>query len=227
MPRRARLVLPHAPMHIVQRGNNKQSCFFAVDDRRRYLDLLKTHSARTGCSVHAYVLMTNHIHLLISGKTALAIGAVMKAVNERYVQYVNRTYERSGTLWDGRYYSSLVQEDNYFLACHRYIELNPVRAGIVASPADYRWSSYAGNAEGTSDPLLQPHLVYLGLGQDAASRQSAYKQLFEQEIDEELLGQLRDCVKGNRVTGTARYSAQVDQTFGRAHRAKPGRPVKP
>lgn len=227
MPRRARLVLPHAPMHIVKRGNNKQACFFCDDDRQRYLDWLATHSIRTGCAVHAYVLMTNHVHLLVSGISDTAIAAMMKAVGERYVPYVNKTYGRSGTLWDGRFYSSLVQEDNYFLACHRYIELNPVRAGIVASPGEYRWSSYAGNANGEHDVLLQPHLVYSALGSDPSSRQLAYKQLFEHEIDEEMLCQLRRGIHGNRAAGNSEFSAQIEAALGRrANPSKPGRPLR-
>lgn len=226
MPRGARLVLPHAPMHIVRRGNNKQACFFCDDDRALYLDLLATHTLRTGCAVHAYVLMTNHVHLLLSGKSDSAIASLMKAVGERYVPYINKTYERSGSLWDSRFYSSLVQEDNYFLACHRYIELNPVRAGIAASPADYRWSSYAGNTGDKHDPLLQPHLVYAALAADPASRHAAYKQLFEQEINDDMLAELQRNVKRNRVTGDAAFTAQIAAALGRrANPAKPGRPV--
>ena len=140
MPRRARLTLPNIPLHLIQRGNNRQACFFADEDYRFYLDWLAEHAGKTGCQIHAYVLMTNHVHLLLSAETAQAAGALMKALGQRYVQYVNRTYQRSGTLWEGRFRSCLTQDETYLLACQRYIELNPVRAGMVAHPADYRWS---------------------------------------------------------------------------------------
>ena len=142
MPRRARLMLPDIPLHLIQRGNNRQACFIAEDDYRFYLDWLKDSADKHGCRIHAYVLMTNHVHLLASSSTADAMGAMMKALGQRYAQYVNRTYRRSGTLWEGRVRSCLTQEENYFLACQRYIELNPVRAGMVGHPGEYRWSSY-------------------------------------------------------------------------------------
>lgn len=148
MPRRARLLLPGVPLHIIQRGNNRQACFFGDDDYGFYLDWLTEHARKTGCKVHAYVLMTNHVHLLLSSSKPEGAGALMKALGQRYVQYVNRTYHRSGTLWEGRFRSCLVQEEAYLLACQCYIELNPVRAGMVRRPGDYRWSSYRANGLG-------------------------------------------------------------------------------
>lgn len=179
MPRRARLLLPNVPLHIIQRGNNRQACFFAEEDCIVYLDWLKEYAAKTGCLIHAYMLMTNHIHLLISTEHSESAAALMKALGQRYVQYVNRTYQRSGTLWEGRFKSCLMQEDNYLLSCQRYIELNPVRAGMVAHPAEYRWSSYRANAQGEVDALLQPHSLYEGLGRSAESRQTAYRELLQ------------------------------------------------
>ena len=164
MPRRARIVLPNVPIHLIQRGNNRHACFFADEDYRFYLDWLAKHAGKTGCRVHAYVLMTNHVHLLLSSDKADAPGALMKALGQRYVQYVNRTYRRSGTLWEGRFRSCPIQEETYLLACQRYIELNPVRAGMVPHPAEYRWSSYRANAQGEADALLQPHPLYTALG---------------------------------------------------------------
>lgn len=137
MPRRARLLLPNVPLHVIQRGNNRQACFFADDDYRRYLDWLEEYAGKCGCRVHAYVLMTNHVHLLLSADSAGGVGALMKALGQRYVQYINRTYRRSGTLWEGRFRSCLTQDETYLLACQRYIELNPVRAAMVAHPAEY------------------------------------------------------------------------------------------
>ena len=139
--RRPRLMLANVPLHIISRGNNRQACFFADDDYQFYLDWLQQYAIATGCRIHAYVLMTNHVHLLLSSLERDGVDALMKALGQRYVQYVNRTYRRSGTLWEGRYHSSLTQEENYFLACQRYIELNPIRAAMVAHPAEYRWPS--------------------------------------------------------------------------------------
>jgi len=151
MPRRARIALPNVPVHLIQRGNNRQPCFFADEDYRRYLDWLTEYAGKTGCRIHSYVLMTNHVHLLISADRADAGGALMKLLGQRYVQYVNRVYRRSGTLWEGRFRSCLVQAEDYLLGCQRYIELNPVRANMVAHPAEYRWSSYRANAQGEAD----------------------------------------------------------------------------
>lgn len=138
MPRRPRLALPNVPLHIIQRGNNRQACFYAEEDYRIYLDWLREYADKTDCHVHAYVLMTNHVHLLISAARPDSPGGLMKALGQRYVQYVNRAYRRSGTLWEGRFRSCLAQEDRYLLACQRYIELNPVRANMVEHPAEYR-----------------------------------------------------------------------------------------
>jgi len=161
MPRRPRVILPDTPLHIIQRGNNRQACFAADDDYCFYLDWLKEYSVKTGCSIHAYVLMTNHVHLLLSCASSEGAGALMKALGQRYVQYVNRTYRRSGTLWEGRFRSCLAQEDTYFLVCQRYIELNPVRAEMVSHPGEYRWSSYRANAQGEANMLLSPHPLYM------------------------------------------------------------------
>jgi len=183
MPRRPRVVLPHIPLHLIQRGNNRQVCFVADEDYRFYLDWLKEFAGKTGCRVHAYVLMTNHVHLLVSAERGASPGALMKALGQRYVQYFNRTYRRSGTLWEGRYRSCLTQAEDYLLACQRYIELNPVRAGMVAHPADYPWSSYRANAQGDEDVLVTPHEIYLGLGVTEASRLAAYRALFRSELE--------------------------------------------
>lgn len=138
MPRRARVCLPRIPLHIIQRGNNRQACFFADEDYRFYLNRLREYAAKTRCRVHAYVLMTNHVHLLLTAEDAQGAGALLKALAQRYVQYVNRIYRRTGTLWEGRFRSCLTQEETYLLACMRYLELNPVRAGMVTHPGEYR-----------------------------------------------------------------------------------------
>jgi putative transposase len=145
MPRRARLVMPGVAWHVIQRGNNRSACFYAEEDYRFYLNTLKEQADKFGCAVHAYVLMTNHVHLLLTPSRIDSVALTMKNLGQRYVQYINRTYRRSGTLWEGRYKSCLVQDETYVLACYRYIELNPLRAGMVKHVGDYRWSSYRTN----------------------------------------------------------------------------------
>ena len=225
MPRRARLSLPNVPLHIIQRGNNRQACFFADEDYRNYLDWLGEYAGKTGCHVHAYVLMTNHVHLLISVEQGGSSGALMKAVGQRYVQYVNRSYRRSGTLWEGRYRSCLTQDETYLLACQRYIELNPIRANMVSHPAEYRWSSYRANGQGEEDALVKPHPLYEGLGSEAASRQAAYRELFRYELEPGLVDEIRRATNGNYALGNERFAEQVALALGR--RATPGTAGRP
>jgi putative transposase len=137
MPRRPRIILPGVPLHVIQRGNNREACFYADDDCSAYLGWLEEYARHSGCAVHAYVLMTNHVHILLTPRTERSAGDLMKRLGQRYVQYVNRTYRRSGTLWEGRFRSCLTGEEGYVLGCCRYIELNPVRANMVAHPGEY------------------------------------------------------------------------------------------
>jgi putative transposase len=225
MPRRARIALPNVPIHLIQRGNNRQPCFFADEDYRRYLDWLAEYALKLHCQVHAYVLMTNHVHLLISSDRADAGGALMKSLGQRYVQYVNRVYRRSGTLWEGRFRSCLVQEEDYLLGCQRYIELNPVRANMVVHPADYKWSSYRANAQGEPDVLVQPHSLYAALGGDNVSRQAAYRELFRYELEPGLVDEIRRATNGNFALGSERFAAEVASMLGR--RVVPGMSGRP
>jgi putative transposase len=225
MPRRARITLPNVPLHIIQRGNNRHACFFADEDYLFYLQWLHDHAAKLECLIHAYVLMTNHVHLLVSSSAPDAVGALMKAQGQRYVQYVNRTYRRSGTLWEGRFRSCLIQEENYLLACQRYIELNPVRAGMVPHPADYRWSSYRCNAQGEINTLVSPHPLYLALGADAASRNQAYRELFRHELEPGLADEIRRATNGNFALGDRRFTSQIETALGR--RVTPGQSGRP
>lgn len=225
MPRRARLYLPGVPLHIIQRGNNRQACFFADEDYRFYLEWLAHHAKKTDCRVHAYVLMTNHVHLLVSASRPDGAGALMKALGQRYVQYVNRTYRRSGTLWEGRFRSCLTLEENYLLGCYRYIELNPVRAGMVEHPAEYVWSSYRANAQGEAGGLITPHSLYMALGEGAESRQAAYRELFRYELDPGMVDEIRAATNGNYVLGSERFAEQIAQALGR--RVKKGRAGRP
>lgn len=225
MPRRPRVTLPNVPLHIIQRGNNRQACFIADEDYSFYLDWLKEYAGKAGCQIHAYVLMTNHVHLLLSSATSDGVSTLMKALGQRYVQYVNRTYRRSGTLWEGRFRSCLTQEESYLLACQRYIELNPVRAGMVEHPADYPWSSYRANAQGEEDALVTPHEIYLGLGATEASRLTAYRELFRSELEPGLIEQIRQASNGNFALGSARFAEEIAAALGR--RVTPGKSGRP
>jgi putative transposase len=225
MPRRARLSLPNVPLHIIQRGNNRQACFYADEDYLNYLNWLNEYADKCGCEVHAYVLMTNHVHLLMSAKQHDAPGKLMKALGQRYVQYVNRTYQRSGTLWEGRFRSSLIQDETYLLRCQQYIELNPVRAGMVAHPAQYRWSSYCANAQGEATILLSSHQVYQSLGQDLASRQMAYRELFQPTLESNVLDEIRRATNGNFALGNPAFVEQITEALGR--RVVPGKSGRP
>jgi len=225
MPRRPRVTLPNVPLHVIQRGNNRQACFVADEDYSFYLDWLKEYAGKAGCQIHAYVLMTNHVHLLLSSPASDGVGALMKALGQRYVQYVNRTYHRSGTLWEGRFRSCLTQEENYLLACQRYIELNPVRARMVAHPAEYRWSSYRVNAQGEESGLVTPHPLYLALGGDVACRQAAYRELFRHELEPGVVDAIRQATNGNFALGDDRFGEQIAQALGR--RVQPGKPGRP
>jgi len=225
VPRRARLSLPGIPWHIIQRGNNRSVCFYAEEDYRLYLHHLQELAPRFGCAVHAYVLMTNHVHLLLTPDETDSAGLLMKHLGQRYVQYVNRAYRRSGTLWEGRFRSCLTQTEEYVLTCYRYIELNPVRAAMVRQPQDYRWSSYSFNAQGRKDALLQPHEQYLRLGKDEATRREAYRTLFKAHLDDPVLAQIRQATNGNYALGNRSFQAPIEAALGRrASRAAAGRP---
>jgi len=226
MPRRPRILIPGVPLHLIQRGNNRSACFFCEDDFRYYLEQLAEQAEAHGCAVHAYCLMTNHVHLLLTPSRADSAGKMMKALGQRYVQYVNRTYRRSGTLWEGRFRSCPVENETYLLVCHRYIELNPVRVGMVAHPGEYRWSSYRGNADAESvDPLLMAHAAYHALGRDEAERVRAYQELFQYLLEPGILDAIRVATNGNFALGQPRFTAQIEEALGR--RATPGRPGPP
>jgi len=184
MPRPPRLDLPGVPQHVVQRGNNRTECFFGDTDRRFYLKCLAESAARRGCEVHAYALMSNHVHILATPNASGAIGMMMQDVGRRYVRVINTLHARTGTLWEARFRSSLIDSENYLLVCQRYIELNPVRAGIVTDPAAYPWSSHTYYASGRANRLVTEHDVYLRLGSSAAERRSAYLSLFAKSLDD-------------------------------------------
>ncbi len=227
MPRRARIHISGLPLHIVQRGHNRDACFFGEDDYLAYRHWLGEALRSSGCHLHAYVLMTNHVHLLLTPPDAAAVPRMVISLGRRFVQYINRTYRRTGTLWDGRYKSSLVQADRYLLLCQRYIELNPVRAGMVDDPAHYRWSSYRANALGQQDPILTAHPLYIGLGGTDEERQSDYRALFRSELDSEAIGDIRLALNQGQPLGESRFIDSIERAIGQRREARPrGRPRK-
>jgi putative transposase len=225
MPRKPRMYLPGIPCHVIQRGNNRDACFFAEQDYLFYLDCLQDACRRYQVTVHAYVLMTNHVHLLMTPTDAEGISRVTQSVGRRYVQYINFEYRRSGTLWEGRHKASLIDADNYLLICMRYIELNPVRANMVQHPAEYRWSSYRVNAQSETATLIQPHPLYLVLGSDPSSRQHAYRCLFENQLDHQDIHAIRTALQFSTPLGNDRFKQQIEAALGRSTGcAKRGRP---
>ena len=204
MPRTPRPIVPGQPLHLIQRGNNRTASFHDRHDFAFYLRVLHDVSRRAGCAIHAYVLMTNHVHLLVTPETEGGPARMMQGVGRRYVRYFNERRGRTGTLWEGRYRSTLVDSDRYFLACSRYIELNPVRAGIVADPAAYGWSSFRRNAMGRDDRVITPHATYRALGSCAAERCAAYRALFDAPLGSDTLDAIRGAAKTGAVLGTAR-----------------------
>ena len=201
MARSARLLLPGCPLHVIQRGHLRQPCFFQRSDYLVYLDWLHEYSRFNGVAIHAYVLMTNHVHLLVSTEEVELLSAFMKGVSQRYTQYLNRRFERKGTWWEGRFRSSPVPVEKYFLVCQRYIELNPVRASMVDSADRYSWSSYAGNAGIGTDELLTPHFTYLALDACRDQRHAAYQALFVESIPPVYIDEIRNAVAGGYPIG--------------------------
>ncbi|WP_445147007.1 transposase [Dyella sp. Tek66A03] len=215
MPRQPRPDLAGVPQHVVQRGNDRQPCFYVADDYRRYLAGLRESAIRYGCMVHAYVLMTNHVHMLVTPSSVGAVSRMMQWLGRQYVGYINGRYRRTGTLWEGRYKSCLVDSECYLLTCYRYIELNPLRAAMVADPADYVWSSYRANAQVLSGAVVVPHAEYLSLGVDASERCVAYGQLFKQGLDDDRLTEIRAYVQQQRALGTPRFQREIEAMIGR------------
>ena len=225
MPRRPRISLSGIPHHIIQRGNNSSACFYSNADYQCYLDWLAAYAEKYHCRIHAYVLMTNHVHLLVTPATTQGVSHLMKRLGQRYVQYINRTYQRSGTLWEGRFRSCLVNEEHYLLGCYRYIELNPVRAGMVAHPAAYRWCSYRANAQGEHIEWLEAHPLYHALGHTPAARQMAYRELFKDQLASGLVDQIRHATNGNYALGSDQFRQAAAAVLGR--RVSPGLPGRP
>ena len=221
MARLPRYSLPGQPQHVIQRGNNRDIIFADSDDYRFYLEKLNDACRRFGCVLHGYVLMTNHVHLMLTPSNETAIGKTMQSLGRYYVQYFNYRYQRTGTLWEGRYKSTLIDAEQYLLTCYRYIELNPVRAGMVAHPREYNWSSYGHNALGVTDPIVTEHALYRRLGRTTPERQAAYRALFRHHISQETLATIRDATNKAWVPGNARFQEGVEQLLARQAAPKP------
>lgn len=227
MPRQPRYFIPGIPQHVIQRGVDRQAVFFQPSDYKLFVESLARSAIDYACQIHAYVLMTNHVHLLVTPDTRRSLPLMIQAMGRNYVQTLNRKYQRTGTLWQGRYKASLVQDERYLLTCHRYIEMNPVRAGMVTTPSEYRYSSYRCNALGHSDPLIRPHPIYTSLGSNGTERQANYRKLFADCVDEPLLTQIRTTTNACLVLGDDRFKDQIERVLGRSVRqGRKGRPRK-
>jgi putative transposase len=228
MARQPRFFAPGEAQHAIQRGNNREPTFAAEEDYRFYLDCLRKAAKAHGLAVHAYALMTNHVHLLVTPDHERSLPGVLQSVGRRYVQYFNYTYRRTGTLWEGRYRATVVDSERYLLTCMRYVELNPVRAGMVGRPIDYRWSSFAANAQGATDTLLTRHELYLRLGGSDEERQAQYRQLFRAQLSKADLEAIRDSTNKAWVLGNDRFRKRIEDLSGRRSAPLPkGRPAKP
>ncbi len=227
MARLRRLCLPGIPQHVIQRGNNRQICFTSDADFAAYASWLHEYSKKYGIAIHAWVFMTNHVHLLMTPETKEGISKLMQSLGRRYVRYFNDTYNRTGTLWEGRFKSCVIDAENYLLNCQRYIELNPVRANMVESPIDYKWSSYKANGMALYSKLWTPHTLYLALGKTVEECSISYQELFKGHIDVVLLKKIRESVNRGLALGSERFKQEIEQLSGRRVVAlKPGPKLK-
>jgi putative transposase len=215
MARLPRNVLAGMAHHVIQRGNNRQATFFMEGDYRLYLESLQLAAERHGCAIHAYVLMTNHAHLMVTPESEQGLSRMMQSVGRRYVRLVNTIHRRTGTLWEGRFKSALIDSERYLLTCMRYIELNPVRAGMVVAPGDYPWSSFKINARGCGSTLISPHPVYLALGQSDSERRHAYSALFDAVLSKDIVNQIRGATEGGEVIGDAGFCRRIASALDR------------
>jgi len=211
MPRRARFCPAGYPVHLIQRGNNRQAIFTCDADLAAYAHWLSQGAERFDVAVHGWVFMTNHVHLLATPGHADSLSRLMQFLGRLYVRHFNYTYTRSGSLFEGRFRTSIVQEDRYLLTCLRYIELNPVRAGVVRDPGDYRWSSIQAHAFGITARVWSPHDLYLALGSNWKQRQQAWRALIGESLDTAVMAKVRHCANTGLVLGTQTFREQVRQ----------------
>lgn len=215
MARQPRYVLPGQPQHIIHRGNNGAAIFFRDEDYRIYLHSLAEACAAHRCELHAYVLMPNHVHLLVTPLQESSISKTMQSIGGRYAQYVNSTYRRTGSLWEGRYRSTVIDPDEYLLCCMSFVECNPVRAALAASPREYRWSSYFGNAEGRADVPITPHRLYERLADTPSARQAKYRALLEVPLDERVAADIRYATIKGWVLGSSAFRERLQTVLNR------------
>ena len=208
-------------MHVVQRGHNRNPSFLQDRDRELYLGLLDEFRGMYGCRVHAFVLMTNHVHLLLTPNEEGGVSGLMRRVGMAFVSAMNRRYGRTGSGWEGRFWSSVVDSGSHLLTCHRYIELNPVRAGLVKRPELYRWSSHMCNAYGAPLPMIEPHAEYLALGSNEDRRRSAYRRLFGAPIPDAEMDRIRSALRSNLPIGSDEFLDALEQQLARPMRRQP------
>ena len=225
MARKPRFNLIGVPQHVIQRGYNREPCFYAEEDYRFYVECLEESARKFGCLIHAYVLMTNHVHLLVTPQVDYGVSQMMQSVGRKYVRYINHQYRRTGTLWEGRYKASLVDSENYLLTCMRYIELNPVRAGMVELPGEYKWSSYSANGYGKDDACITEHPLYEELGSKRETRCHAYRSLFAQYQDYTQLHEIQEAVNQELVLGKGYFKEKIEAMVDRS--VTPGKPGRP
>ena len=225
MPRRQRMYIPGYTYHVVQRGNNREACFFEEENYRAYLQLLREVLPRYGAQLHAYCLMTNHVHLLLTPEAHDSISNLLKVVCSRYANRMNKKYHRTGTLWEGRHKASPVDLERYLLKCYRYIELNPVAAHMVRRPEMYCWTSYHANAWGDTNQLITPHPVYLVLADSVQQRCYRYREMFQEVLSPEDVHAIREAIHYSMPVGSDRFRQQIEQKLGRSlGQVRRGRP---
>lgn len=225
MARLPRFFAPNCPQHVMLRGNNHNPLFAADADYAKFYECLSEAARDHDLAIHAYVFMTNHIHLLATPGSETSLGKCMQSLGRKYVQYFNYAYRRTGTLWEGRYKATIVQAEAYLLTCMRYIELNPVRAGMVEHPRDHRWSSYRAHAEGSEDGLIADHLLYKRLGGTQAERETAYRQLFRAHLPKADVSAIREATNKSWALGNDRFRQKIETLSGRRAAPLPkGRP---
>lgn len=227
MARLPRLVVPNQPHHIIQRGNDRQLIFRDADDYAIFLARLREAARHYKVAIHAYVLMSNHLHLLASPSDQDGLSRMMQWIGRHYVPYFNKKYARTGTLWQGRYKATVLDSERYFMVCSRYIELNPVRAGIVSHPSEYAWSSHGHHVGLKSDPVITDHPLYWALGNTPFEREAAYRGLCEQALTEEDVGALSEATRKGWALGSDQFKLELEKKTNRRIRpAKRGRPFK-
>lgn len=231
MPRKQRFFLPNIPVHIVQRGHSREPVFFEENDYFAYLSWLKQAADRYNCAIHAYVLMTNHIHILTTPQESEGISRFMQSIGRHYVPFINHKYGSSGTIWEGRFKASLIENEQYLLTCMRYIELNPVRANMTRIPAEYPWSSYRANAQGKQDPRVIPHPIYTQLGKTVDVRLDAYRRLFETQLHTDELTSIRNAWQTGTPLGNDAFKQIIESKLkckvGQDRRGRPKRALTP